>query len=91
MICLPMYIVNWWQRFSKPFEKTPSNCPKSKEYIGGIHKPCGHDRGRGVFQMSILLHKPYLVKWSTKGEGGSKMFKNLSTWFMDDPLYKFLF
>ena len=26
----------------------------------------------GVCQISILLHKPYYVKWSTKGEGGSK-------------------
>ena len=41
--------------------------------------------GRGVCQMSILLHKPYLVKLSTKGGGGSKMPKILSTWFMDDP------
>ena len=28
--------------------------------------------GRGVNQMSILLHKPYLVKGSTKGERGQK-------------------
>ena len=28
--------------------------------------------------MTILLHKPYLVKWSTKG------FK-MSKWFMDEP------
>ena len=40
----------------------------------------------GVCQMSILLHKPYLVKLSTKGGGGSKLSKILSTWFMDDPL-----
>ena len=25
--------------------------------------------GGGVCQMSILLHKPYLVKWSIKGRG----------------------
>ena len=25
--------------------------------------------------MSILLHKPYLVKWSTKGGGGQKCSK----------------
>ena len=25
------------------------------------------------------------MKWFTKWEGGSKMSKNLSTWFMDDP------
>ena len=37
--------------------------------------------------MSMLLHKPYLVKWSTKGEGGQKSPKKLSTWFMDAPLY----
>ena len=40
--------------------------------IGGIHKPCGHYRGRGIYQMSILLHKPYLVKLSTKGGKVSK-------------------
>ena len=29
--------------------------------------------GRGVCQMSIILHKPYLVKWSTvQGRGGQK-------------------
>ena len=34
--------------------------------------------------MSILLHKPYLVKWSTRGV--SKMMSQiLSTWLMDDP------
>ena len=32
--------------------------------------------------MSILLHKHYLEKWHAKGEVGSKMFKNPSTWFM---------
>ena len=32
--------------------------------------------------MYMLLHKPYLVKWSTKGRKGSKMFKKMSTWFM---------
>ena len=42
--------------------------------FGGIHKPCGHGGGRdgGVCQMSILLHKLYQVKWSTKEEGGQK-------------------
>ena len=48
-------------------------------------EPCGHGRGEGVSQMSMLLHKPYLVKWSTKGEGGQKSPKKLSTWFMDAP------
>ena len=36
--------------------------------------------------MTILLHKPYLVKVTTKGEGGSKISKNLTTWFIDDPV-----
>ena len=37
--------------------------------------------------MLILLHKPYYVKWSTKGggESGVKIPKNLSMWFMDGP------
>ena len=35
----------------------------------GIYKPCGHSRGKGVCQKSILLHKPYFVKWSTKWRG----------------------
>ena len=36
-------------------------------------------------QNTILLHKPYLVKWSTKGEEGQNVKKSLSTRFMDDP------
>ena len=32
--------------------------------------------------MYMLLHKPYLVKWSTNGGKGSKMSKKMSTWFM---------
>ena len=27
-------------------------------------------------QISMLLHKPYLVKWSMKGEGSQKSPKN---------------
>ena len=34
--------------------------------------------------MTILLHKPYLVKVTTKG---SKIPKNFTTLFMDDPMY----
>ena len=41
--------------------------------------------GDGVSQMAILLHKPYLVKVTTKGAGGSKIPKK-TTWFMNDPL-----
>ena len=37
--------------------------------------------------MTILLHKPYLVKVTTMG-GGVKIPKNLTTWFMDDPYAK---
>ena len=35
--------------------------------------------------MTILLHKPYLIKVSMKVELGSKIPKNLTSWFMDDP------
>ena len=38
--------------------------------------------------MSTLLNKSYLVKVSTKGEGGSKMPQILSTWFVHSPLSK---
>ena len=41
-----------------------------------IHKPFGQLRGRGFSLMTILLHKPYLVKVTTKGGGGgSKISK----------------
>ena len=36
--------------------------------LGVIHKPCGHCRESGGLPMSVLLHKAYLVKWSTNGE-----------------------
>lgn len=39
--------------------------------------------GGGGCQMSLLLHKPYSVKCSTKGD--TKMSNKMSTWFMDDP------
>ena len=44
-----------------------------KTQYGGIHKPCGHGRGREreVCQMSILLHKLY-CKMVLKGGGGQK-------------------
>ena len=58
--------------------------------IGGIHKPCRHGRGRGDCQMSTLLHKLYLVKWSPKGEGVKKS-KFLFTWFMNDLIRKLNF
>ena len=58
-----------------------------------IHKPRGQFRREGVIQTNILLHKPY-VKVPMKGElgRGSKIPKNVITWFMDDPygFYAFL-
>ena len=39
-------------------------------------------------QIPILLHRLYLIKVSMKGWKGSKILKNLSTWFMDDPILK---
>ena len=41
--------------------------------------------GEGVSKMTILLHKPYVITVTTKGEGGSKIPKTLTTCFMDDP------
>ena len=37
-------------------------------------------------QMTIILHKPCLSDYECGGRGASKMPRNLSTWFMDDPL-----
>ena len=42
-----------------------------------MHEPCGQPWGEGVYEMSTLLsNKAYLVKLSTKGEGGQKSPKN---------------
>ena len=35
--------------------------------------------------MTILLHKPGIIKVTTKGMGESKIHKILTTLFMDDP------
>ena len=48
--------------------------------LGVIHKPCGHGQGaeggEWVYQMSMLLHKPYLhSKLVHKGGGGRKCSK----------------
>ena len=60
-----------FQRKSKFIAR--NSCSFAKNYFikinGGIHKPRGELRGMGVCQMNILQHKPYLVKWSTKGKG----------------------
>ena len=50
-----------------------------------FHRLCGQLSGEGVSQMTILLHKTCLVKVSKKGEG-VKIPKNLTTWFIDNPL-----
>ena len=55
--------------------------------LGGIHKPRGQLRGVGVSQMTILLLKPYFVKVTKKGGGGSIIPKKMTTWFMNDPLH----
>ena len=54
--------------------------------LGDIHKPRGQFL-KGVSQMTILLHKPYLLKVTTKG-GGVKNTQNFDhvAWLMDDPL-----
>ena len=43
------------------------------------HVDCWGGRELALSKMTILLHKPYFVKVSTKG------VKNLTTWFMDTP------
>ena len=57
-------------------------------WLGGIHKPCGHGRGEGVSQISMLQHKPYLVKWSTKGGGGVKNLQKTVHMVYGCPLYQ---
>ena len=38
--------------------------------------------------MGYVIHKPQ-VKVTTKGgEGGSKIPKKMTTWFMDDPYFQ---
>ena len=58
------------------------------QIINRHSKPREQLRGRGVCQMTILLHKSYLVKVTKKG--GQKYPKNLTTWFMNDPRYVFM-
>ena len=44
-------------------------------HLGVIPKPCWHGRRSGILcQMSKLQHKPYSIKWSTKG--GQNCSKN---------------
>ena len=60
-------------RYDRSATKTPSLVHFSK---GASINHVDMEGGRGVSQMSMLLHKPYLVKWSAKGEGGQKSPKN---------------
>ena len=50
---------------------------------GGVYKPRGQTRERGVAQMTTPLNNSYLVKVSTLG---SKLPKILSTWFVHGTL-----
>ena len=54
-------------------------------YVGGHPETTWPARGEGDSQMTILLHKPYLVNVARKEvEEESKIPKKLTTWFMDD-------
>ena len=54
-----------------------------------IHKPRGQLRGKGgLAKFTILKHMSYSEKASTKEGGKSKISRNLSTWFMDGPLFR---
>ena len=56
--------------------------PHHDFYLGVIHKPCGHGRGKGLAKCPYNYTGLINLKWSTKKrrEGGrSKMSKNLST------------
>ena len=63
----------WWGRKMNGDEIPP----------GDIHKPRGQLRGRGVSQMTILFIQALFSK--SDHEGGSKIPKILTTWFMDEP------
>ena len=83
----------YWERCHKnlvDFFGKPSLTEKSwwQDRKGVIHKPCGYDRGKGVCQMSILLQKHYLVKWSMKGEGVQKSPKNFPHGLWTTPKIK---
>ena len=56
--------------------------------MGDINKPHGQLRGRGVGQINAhFITKALFSKSDHEGGEGSKIPKNLTTWFMDDPLY----
>ena len=52
-----------------------------------MQKPCGQPAmgGGGVHEMFTFTNKAYLVKLSTKGEGGGQKSKKRSTWFVHGP------
>ena len=47
--------------------------------LGDIHKPHGQFRGRGLPKLPF-----YYIFSKSDHEGGSKIPKNLTTWYMDD-------
>ena len=49
---------------------------RAKLMFVGFHEP----RGRGISDMTILQHKPYVAKVSTKGESGSKILHVVHSW-----------
>ena len=64
-------------RFQWPKGKYPARLSLCVgDSIGDFHKARGQLRGEGISQMTILLHKLYLVKVTTKGERGVKNIQN---------------
>ena len=53
-----------------------------------MHKLCRQLGGEGISQMTILLHKPYLVEMSTREAGGSKILKICPRDLCMAPLYE---
>ena len=71
------------RRISRCYQPTYWLFASEEVAIEVIHKPCGHLSGEGVMIMIILLHKPYLVKVTTKVERGGKNTHNI-----DHAVYK---
>ena len=40
------------------FQHFHQNTMQLTSIVGVVHKPCGHGRGEGFFQLSILQHSP---------------------------------
>ena len=54
--------------------------------LGVIHKPRGQLRGEGGQPNDHFITQALFSKSDHKGGGGQKYPKNLTTWFMNDPL-----